>query len=889
MGIYDTREGQRLRLNDQRVGHWNRWGPYLSERAWGTVREDYSPYGTAWDYFPHDDARSRTYRWNEDGLGGISDRDQFLCFALALWNGRDPILKERMFGLTNSQGNHGEDVKEYYYYLDNTPTHSYMRFVYKYPHAAYPYDELIRKNAARNRNEMEYELIDTGVFDESRYFDVEVEYAKLEAEDLLIRIVVSNRGPQDADITVLPTLWFRNTWSWGRDDRRPFLSEGADAGGVRTILADHYHLHQYALYCSQADDLLFTENETNMRRLYNYASGSPYVKDAFHSYVIENDRSAVNPARTGTKAAALYKKTVPAGQNFTISLRLAKIENNVPLKKPFDAVDQGFTQRKEEADEFYASIIPATLSDDAKNVARQAFAGQLWSKQFYYYVVKEWLEGDPAQPPPPPQRLTGRNHKWKHVYCRDVLSMPDTWEFPWFASWDLAFHCAVLAYIDPQFAKDQVILMLREWYTDEDGATPAYEWAFSDVNPPVLAWAAVKIFKVDQEQNGNSDYAFLEEAFQKLLINFTWWANRKDALDNDIFQGGFLGLDNIDPFDRDALPAGYLLGQVDGTSWMAVYAKHLFEISIILAERDPVYEAIALKFWQHFITIANAMNGVHDRESSLWDEQDGFFYGDLYHNGTREPVRARTMVGFVPLFGSVVLGTGTLAKLPKLEERQDWFIEHDASAIDAVPTLVIPGPNGATAMTIVRTEQLRSLLRYMLDEDEFLSPFGVRSVSRYHESHPYTIDLGTFQARLDYEPGESTNGNFGGNSNWRGPIWFPMNYLLIEGLDRIFLYYGDGLTTDLPTLSGNAKNLHDVAIDLSRRLTSIFLRGPDGRRPVNGPYERFNTDPHWSNLIAFHEYFHADTGRGCGASHQTGWTGLIAAILIRHGNELAGE
>lgn len=888
MGIYDTREGERLRLNDQRVGHWNRWGPYLSERAWGTVREDYSAYGDAWNYFPHDQARSRAYRWNEDGLAGISDRDQYLCFALAVWNGQDPILKERMFGLTNSEGNHGEDVKEYYYYLDNTPTHSYMRCVYKYPQAAYPYDELLRENAARNRYQMEYELIDTGVFDESRYFDVDVEYAKLAAEDLLIRITVSNRGPDEAGITVLPTLWFRNTWSWGRDDRRPKLSNYSSikSDGSPAILAEHWHLEQYALYCEEPDDLLFTENETNMRRLFDTDSASPYVKDAFHNYVIANDKTAVNPARTGTKAAALYRRTVPAGGSITIRLRLAKVVDNVIYERPFDDADAGFVQRKAEADEYYAELIPASLSPDAKNVARQAFAGQLWSKQFYHYVVEEWLQGDPGQPTPPPQRWHGRNHEWKHVYCADVIAMPDTWEFPWFASWDLAFHCHVLAYLDPKFAMHQITLMLREWYTNEDGAVPAYEWAFGDVNPPVLAWAALMNFRLDYENNGESDYAPLEAAFQKLLLNFTWWANRKDALENDIFQGGFLGLDNVDPFDRDALPPGYLLGQVDGTTWMAVFAKHLFEIAIFLAQRNPVYEGIALKFWLHFITIANAMNGVHDRKNSLWDDQDGFFYGNLYRpDGTRQPVRSRTMVGFVPLFGSVLIDPGAFDSTPELKERQEWYIENEPRRLDAVPSLITPGPTGNRIMALVRTDQLHSLLRYMLSEDEFLSPYGIRSVSQYHKDHPFVIEIEGRQYVLDYEPGESTTGNFGGNSNWRGPIWMPMNFLLLEGLERYYHYYGDALEVEFPTGSGVRKTLREVILELARRLTAIFLRGPDGRRPVNGPYERFNTDPHWCDLIPFHEYFHADTGRGCGASHQTGWTALIAAILIRHGTE----
>ena len=634
MTIYDTREGVRLVMNQQRKGHWNRWGPFLSERAWGTVREDYSADGDAWRYFPHDHARSRAYRWNEDGLAGICDRHQYLCFALALWNGRDPILKERLFGLTSAEGNHGEDVKEYYYYLDNTPTHAYMKYLYKYPQAAYPYEQLLEENRRRSRLQMEYELVDTGVFDEGRYFDVEVEYAKLDAEDILIRISISNRGPEAAPLHVLPTLWFRNTWSWGRDERRPSIAAGVGPGHpqsrVSTVIATHWELGEYILYGSDAGEWLFTENETNNARLFGVPSPTPYVKDAFHAYVVHGRREAVNPAASGTKAAAWYSRTIRAGETLTLDLRLASMRDKHPLEAPFADFDALLRQRQEEADEFYGVVLPPTLSADAKLVARQAFAGMLWSKQYYHYVITDWLAGDPAQPVPPPRRWEGRNHEWTHLFTRDVLSIPDKWEFPWFASWDLGFHGITLAHIDPHFAKEQIILMLREWYTHPNGQIPAYEWDFNDVNPPILALAARAVFEIERQHTGVADYGFMERVFQKMLLNFTWWVNRKDALGKNIFQAGFLGMDNIGAFDRDHLPPGYLLGQADGTSWMAAFAKSMLSTALLLAERNPVYEGIASKFWEHYIYIANAMNNRHDAQQSLWDEEDGFFYDHLF-------------------------------------------------------------------------------------------------------------------------------------------------------------------------------------------------------------------------------------------------------------------
>ena len=885
MSIYDTREGARLLMNRERKGHWNRWGPYLSERAWGTVREDYSADGDAWSYFPHDQARSRAYRWNEDGIAGICDRHQYLCFALALWNGRDPILKERLFGLTSSEGNHGEDVKEYYFYLDSTPTHSYMKYLYKYPQAQYPYEQLLEENRRRTKLDMEYELVDTGIFDQGRYFDIVVEYAKAEPEDLLIRISISNRGPEAALINVLPTLWFRNTWSWGRDDRRPSISSAANAGQQKsqllTLVAKHWELGEYILHCSGADELLFTENETNTERLYGIPSPTPYVKDAFHAYVVNGKREAVNPAATGTKAAVRYRRTIGAGETIHLDLRLASALTEHRLEAPFADFEASLRQRKEEADEFYRVVLPAKLSADEKLVARQAFAGTLWSKQYYHYVITDWLEGDPSEPVPPPQRLEGRNHEWTHLFTQDVISMPDKWEFPWFASWDLGFHCITLAHVDPQLAKEQILLMLREWYMHPNGQIPAYEWDFNDVNPPILSLAARDVFEIEHHRTGVADYSFMERVFQKMLLNFTWWVNRKDALGKNIFQGGFLGMDNIGAFDRDHLPPGYLLGQADGTSWMAAFAKSMFSIALLLAERDPVYEDVASKFWEHFIYIANAMNSQTDPQKSLWDEQDGFFYDYLISaKHERIPVRGRTMVGFVPMFGASTVRPDTFERYPDFQRRRQWFIEHRRDLVESVAPMVVPGSNNNLILGLVRPDQLRRMLAYMLDENEFLSPYGVRAVSRYHRDHPLVLNLDGQEYRLDYEPGESRSNLFGGNSNWRGPIWMPVNFLILHALKQYHLYYGDKFQVECPTGSGNMKNLDQVAEELARRLTRIFLLNAEDRRAVFGDCKLFNNDPHWRDLIPFHEYFHGDTGRACGASHQTGWTGLIAEILI---------
>jgi hypothetical protein len=891
MNIYDTREGVRLQMNGQQIGHWNRWGPFLAERAWGTVREDYSPDGDAWNYFPHDHARSRAYRWNEDGIAGICDRHQYLCFAFAFWNGQDPYLKERLFGVSGKEGNHAEDVKEYYVYLDNTPTHSYMKYVYKYPHAAYPYGGLVQENQHRTRKEPEYELVDTGIFAENRYFDIVIEYAKREPEDLLIRVSITNRGPDAAPITLLPTLWFRNTWEWGHDPRRPTIKTGVNPHkrptAVRTMVSNHYALGEYILYCADADSLLFTENQTNFKRIFDDDRSPPFVKDAFHEYVVDHNHTAVNPESIGTKAAALYSRTVGVGETITLNLRLAALVGDHPLESPFADFEAGFNIRREEADEFYDAVIGNHLSAEAKMISRQAFAGMLWSKQYYHFVVTDWLRGDPAEPAPPPERRFARNHEWRHVFTRDVISMPDKWEFPWFASWDLGFHCAALAHIDPQFAKDQIILMLREWYMHPNGQIPAYEWDFGDVNPPVLSMAARAVFEIEHAYTGVADYAFLERVFNKMLLNFTWWVNRKDPLGKNIFQGGFLGMDNIGAFDRGKLPPGYMLGQADGTSWMAAFARSMLTIALMLAEQNHVYEDLASKFWEHFVYIANSMNSLSDPSKTLWHEQDGFFYDHLI-TPDREtiPIRARTMVGFVPLFGATAVEALACNRHESFNRRRQWFIEHRPDLVKSVGPMVTPGVHNMLIVGLVRTDQLRRMLAYMLDENEFLSPYGIRSVSRYHLDHPLVMKIDGQQYRLDYEPGESSTDLFGGNSNWRGPIWMPVNFLIIQALREYHRYYGNTFQVECPTGSGRMMTLEQVAKELAHRVSRIFLSNSDGKRPVFGDNPLFNEDPNWRDHIPFYEYFHGDTGRGCGASHQTGWTGLIAQILVMLGTEM---
>ncbi len=868
-----TAEEHRLEESRARRAHWKRWGPYLSERAWGTVREDYSPYGNAWEYLSHDHARSRAYRWNEDGLGGICDRHQKICFAVALWNGRDPILKERLFGLTGNEGNHGEDVKECYYYLDSTPTHSYMKFLYKYPQREFPYARLVEENRRRGKDEPEFELIDTGVFDDGRYFDVVIEYAKATAEEILIRITVSNRGPEEAPLDVLPTVWFRNTWAWGDGSPRPSLTACDSAPGV--IELDEPQYGKRWLACGAGAELLFAENETNARRLFDYDGGARYAKDAFHEYVVHNNAGAVDPERRGTKAAARYRLAVPAGASKTIELRLT----DTPASS--HAFDETFARRQREADEYYRTVLPAGLSEDAKNVMRQSFAGLLWSKQFYHYVVRDWLQGDPAAPPPPDERRHGRNHEWRHLYNADVISMPDKWEYPWYAAWDLAFHCVPLALVDSDFAKEQLMLMVREWYMHPNGQLPAYEWALGDVNPPVHAWAAWRVYKIEKKRRGVGDRTFLQRIFHKLLLNFTWWVNRKDAEGRNVFQGGFLGLDNIGVFDRSApLPTGGHIEQADGTGWMAMYSLNLLAIALELAAEDPAYEDVASKFWEHFLHIAHAINHLGDDGAGMWDEEDGFFY-DVLHlpDGRHLPMKIRSMVGLIPLFAVETLEPERIAKLPGFKRRMEWFIENRRDLMANVACMRSEGMGERRLLSIVDAEKLRRVLRFMLSEDEFLSPYGIRALSRHHHEHPYMLNGST----VHYEPAESSTGLFGGNSNWRGPVWFPVNYLLIESLQKFHHYLGDDFRVECPTGSGRYLTLWDVAGELSRRLTRPFLKGPDGSRPVHGGSPHYRDDPHWSDLVLFYEYFHGDNGRGVGASHQTGWTGLVSKLLQQSG------
>jgi hypothetical protein len=879
-------EEKRLEEARGREAHWKRWGPYLSERAWGTVREDYSAYGTAWDYLPHDHARSRAYRWNEDGIAGLCDRRQFMCFALALWNGRDTILKERLFGLTGGEGNHGEDVKEYYFYLDSTPTHSYMKYLYKYPQSEFPYARLIEENRARGKGAPEFELMDTGIFDEDRYFDVFVEYAKADPEDILVRVSAVNRGPEEATIHLLPTLWFRNTWSWDSDESRPQLRQTEKAGGVVTVEAKHDYYGVRWLYYEGTPELLFTENETNAARLYGAQNGTHFAKDGINDCVVNGNRDAVNPAQTGTKAAAHYVLNVAPGETATVRLRFTHRAPDAEGSEIFgDAFERVFAERQREADEFYASIIPEDLSDDACNVMRQSFAGLLWSKQFYHYVVKDWVEGDPAQPAPPAERRRGRNSEWRHLYNADVISMPDKWEYPWYAAWDLAFHCVPLALVDSDFAKEQLLLMLREWYMHPNGQLPAYEWAFGDVNPPVHAWAALRVYKIEKKQRGVGDLKFLERIFHKLLLNFTWWVNRKDAEGMNIFQGGFLGLDNIGVFDRSApLPTGGHIAQSDGTSWMAMYTLNLLAIALDLAKEDDTYEDVASKFWEHFIHIAHAMNNLGADDISLWDDDDGFYYDVLHLPGESSfPMKVRSMVGLIPLFAVETLEPEVLNRLPGFKKRLEWFIDNRPDLTQNVACMRTPGDEERRLLSVVSRDQLRRVLALMLDESEFLSPYGVRALSRFHRENPYTLRVNGDVHRVDYEPAESSTGLFGGNSNWRGPVWFPVNYLLVESLQKFHHYLGDDFKVECPTGSGRMMNLWEVAAELSRRLSRIFLRDESGRRPVFGGVEKFQTDPHWRDLVLFHEYFNGDDGSGVGASHQTGWTGLVAKLLQQNG------
>ena len=877
-----TKEEIRLAESTAKTRHWKRWGPYLSDRAWGTVREDYSAHGTAWEYFPHDHARSRAYRWYEDGLGGICDRHQFVCFSLAMWNERDPILKERLFGLSGNEGNHGEDVKEYYFHLDSTPTHSYMKFLYKYPHAAFPYDQLVAENRRRGKGDPEFELLDTGVFADDRYFDVFVEYAKTDIEDILIKITIENRGPEPARLRLLPTIWFRNTWSWNASEPRPELHMSK----VRpdpAIELNHPRCARLWLYCEGSPHLLFTENDTNVQRIFGIPNPTPYVKDAIHNYVVHGAADAVNPHLSGTKAAVDYALTIGPGESSVVRLRLSATD--LQGQKAFDNFEETFSLRKREADEYYATVVPQSLSADAQNVMRQGLAGMLWSKQFYHYVVKDWLQGDPTCPPPPPERKHGRNHEWGHLYNSDVISMPDKWEYPWYAAWDLAFHCVPLALVDPEFAKDQLTLMLREWYMHPNGQIPAYEWALGDVNPPVHAWASWRVYKIDKKRSGKGDIDFLRRVFQKLLLNFTWWVNRKDAEGMNIFQGGFLGLDNIGVFDRSApLPTGGYIEQSDGTSWMAMYTLNLLAIALELAKHDSVYEDMASKFWEHFIYIAHAMSHRGDDGIGLWNEEDGFFYDVLkLPDGTHFPMKIRSVVGLIPLFAVETLEQEVLDQLPGFKRRMEWFLDNRPDLTDNIACMRTHGRGERRLLSIANEKQLRAILRYMLDEAEFLSPHGVRALSRFHREHPYSLNVFGMEYRVDYEPAESQTGLFGGNSNWRGPIWFPVNFLLVESLQKFHHYFGDDFKVEFPTGSGNKLTLWEVAGELSRRMTSIFLRGDNGLRPVFGNLEKFQADPHWRDFVLFYEYFNGDSGAGVGASHQTGWTGIVTKLMQQSG------
>ena len=870
-----TAEERRLQEDRDRTAYWRRWGPYLSERQWGTVREDYSPYGSAWDYFPHDHARSRAYRWGEDGIAGISDNHQRLCFALALWNGADPILKERLFGLSSPEGNHAEDVKECYFYLDNTPSHAYMKYLYKYPQAAFPYSQLVAENQRRGYADFEYELIDTGIFEGDRYFDVFVEYAKNSPEDIYIQITTINRSSEEKTLHLLPTLWFRNTWSWEEGQEKPYLKamQADDVAGA--VEANHPTLGSRWLYVQDPCKLLFTENETNHHKLFGVNNHSAYVKDGINDYIVHGDKEAINPQQVGTKAACHYSLNIGAGQEKVVRLRLSDISN---LTQPFADFDSILQTRLSEADEFYQRIAPTSISADAQNVQRQAFAGMLWTKQFYHYIVEDWLKGDPTQPPP--QRKYARNADWTHLYNDDILSMPDKWEFPWFAAWDLAFHTIPLATIDPDFAKRQLDRLTREWYMHPNGQIPAYEWQFSDVNPPVEAWATWRVYQIEKQVYDRADTDFLERVFQKLLLNFTWWVNRKDADGNNVFQGGFLGLDNIGIFDRSAkLPTGGYIEQSDGTSWMAMYCLSMLAIALELAKDNPPYEDIASKFFEHFLHIAEAMNHIGNTQLSLWDEADSFYYDVLnLPHGERLHLKVRSMVGLMPLFAVETLEAEIIDTFPGFKKRFEWFIHNRPQLTRNIASMETE-ISKRRLLAIVNPDRLRKILHKMLDESEFLSPYGIRSVSKFHEAHPYTFTVDGYQHRVQYEPAESTSAMFGGNSNWRGPVWFPVNYLIIESLQKFHYYLGDDFKVECPTGSGKQMNLREVATELSQRLIQIFLQNPQGKRAVHGGADKFQNDPYWRELLLFYEHFHGDNGAGLGASHQTGWTGLVAQLM----------
>ncbi len=874
-----TAEQQRLAEAEARTKHWRRWGPYLAERAWGTVREDYSADGDAWKYFPHDHARSRAYRWTEDGILGISDNHQYLCFALVFWNGKDPILKERLFGVTNQEGNHGEDVKELYYYLDATPTASYLKGLYKYPQAEYPYQQLLEENGRRTHQDPEFNLEDTGVFKNNRYFDIFAEYAKRDLDDVLIRVTIVNRGPEAAELSFLPTLWFRNTWSWGSTEsprEKPNLRLRSSA----ELEASHSQLGTFLFTFAGEPSVLFTENETNTERLWSRQGDSKLYKDGFHEYLIHGKQNAASLDGGGTKACFVYKMAIESGEQTELYFRLARDGSSELPREQWPGI---FQDRIREADEFYLPFSTG-LDEAARAVQRQAFAGLFWSKQFYHYVIETWLDGDPDAPPPPEERKHGRNSKWVQLFNEDIISMPDKWEYPWYAAWDLAFHAVAMAPADPEFSKTQLLLFLREWYMHPNGQLPAYEWSFGDVNPPVHAWACWRVFQIDAKRRGKPDFGFLERVFHKLLMNFTWWVNRKDEGGANIFEGGFLGLDNIGIFNRSApLPPGWLLEQSDGSSWMAMYCLQMLKIALQLSNTDRAYEDVASKFFEHFLYIADAIN--HHAGMGLWDENDGFYYDRLqFPNGSYELLQVHSLVGLVPLFAADTLEFPVVDKHPGFKKRMQWFIDNRKDLIEGLAPLEQGGVNQRRLLSVANRGRLERILRRVFSEDEFLSPYGIRSVSRYHKDHPYILPLDGKEFRVDYEPAESQTGMFGGNSNWRGPVWFPMNYLLIEALQRLHHYYGDSFQMEFPTGSGQRVNLNEAARQLSQRLISIFLPGAAGQRPVYGNNQLFQKDPNFRDYILFHEYFHGDNGTGLGASHQTGWTGLVAKLLQQSGS-----
>ena len=863
-----TTEQQRLLQKDCK-----KWGPYVSDRQWGTVREDYSATGDAWRATTHAMARSKAYRWGEEGIAGICDDKQILCFAVALWNKKDPIIKERLFGLANGEGNHGEDVKEIYYYLDATPSHSYLKMLYKYPQTAFPYDELLSENKRRSKVEPEFELIDTGIFNEDKYFDVFVEYAKADANDILIKISVFNRGNEDAALNVLPTVWFRNTWSWSGVEMKPQMMSSNNGN----VIINHQSLGNYYLYAEGNTPILFCDNDTNLKKLYNAENTSQFCKDGINDFIVNGNLHAVNNRANGTKAAANYDVVISANSSTIIKLRL----NNSNTSTPFTDFDSIFETRQKEADEFYSDVQKDMVSDDEKLVQRQAFAGMIWSKQFYYYDVAKWLKGDPLEPKPPTERSSGRNTSWKHLNNADIISMPDKWEYPWYASWDLAFHCIPFALIDPSFAKKQLKLLTREWYMHPNGQLPAYEWNFSDVNPPVHAWSAFRVFKIDEKLNGKADVAFLESVFHKLLLNFTWWVNRKDKEGNNIFEGGFLGLDNIGVFDRNAeLPIGGHLEQADGTSWMAMFSLNMLRISLELAQYNPVYQDMATKFFEHFLYIAQAMDNMGDDVTGLWDDEDGFFYDVLkMPNNQSKRLKVRTMVGLIPLFAVEVLSHEMLNSMPDFTKRLQWLYKNKPELANLVSRWDIMGKDEKHLLSLLRGHRMKKILQRMLDESEFLSDYGIRAVSKCYDTNPYMVSLYDKKFQVKYTPAESDSDLFGGNSNWRGPVWMPVNFLIIESLQRFHFYYGDDFKIECPTGSGNMLSLNEIADELSKRLSKLFLKDDNGNRAAFGAYDKFNKDPHFNNYILFYEYFHGDSGRGVGASHQTGWTGLVAKLL----------